>query len=261
MARMTRRQFGAGAAALTTAAALPLPAIAKPARSAAVAYPAFIPRLGDEAAREARRMARLDRLFAHIDANYFTDDRCYWRWNQYYGDLIDCAQWAYEPDHEPPTEAERAFAAWARKRVPSTDDLMREPWTPIAGLSRTFRRRETVLHEALMRYALAAMAFDYVTYDRLQNPHHPEHEDIVRAYDRNWKRLLRLAHRPWDWPRAETPADLLLMRRVIQIDKDADEVFRTKFLPQALARLKQRGITWSTTDDGRGNRTWMWRYP
>jgi hypothetical protein len=263
---MTRRQFGAGAAAIAAAAATPLPAFAQPraVRAAPIVYPAFISQLDGEWAKAARRMVRLDSLFSYTDAHYFTDERCEGRWSPYYGEMVECAEWAFDPPHDPPTEAEQAFAAWARKRIPTANDLRQEPWPPIEGLSPPFRRRQIVLQECLMRYALAAMAFDFVTYDRLQNTFHPEHDEIDDAYRRARDRLRKVVNGdakcsgPWGWPTPRTPSDLLLLRRVWLIWKDADEVFRTKFLPQALEQLQERGITWTATDDGQGNRTWVW---
>lgn len=263
MPAITRRQFGAGAAAIAAAAATPLPAFAqsRAVRAAPIVYPSFISQLDDEWADVARHMARLDHLFQYIDTHYFSQDRCRWRWSRYYQELHDCAQWAYDPPNDPPTEAEKAFAAWTRKRIPAGEDLKQEPWPPVEGLSPAFRRRQTLLQASLMRYAVAAMAFDFVTFNRLQNPSYPEHDEIVQTYRRERDRLVRLTHRVWGWPTPENRADLPLLRRAVQIDKDMDEVFRTKFLPQAIEQLQERGITWTTTDDGQGNRTWTWKRP
>lgn len=265
MAQLTRRQFGAGLAAVATATLVPAPTVAAATQTAATLDPALIATLDGELAVVARRMVRLDRLFSYVDSHYFTDDRCWHRWENYYGELIASAQWFYEIDRESQTEAERTVIAWARQRIPRADDLIRQKWTPIEGLSARFKWRETILYEAFMQLAEAALALDYVTYKGLQNPFYPEHAEIVETYRRAEQRIGRIIRGrlsgPWSWPRAEAPADLILLRRVWHIWKDGDGAVARKFRGPALRRLRDRRITWIATDNGRSDRMWTWVYP
>lgn len=228
--------------------------------------PAIIGALDDELAIIARKLVRLDRLFTHVEQRYFTDETCPWRWGQYYNEMLDLAQWFHDIDDEDHTPASRAFRDWLRQRIPSDDDLVQDAWTPIAGLSAPFRYREALLHAALMHFAVATLAFDYVTFDRLQNPCYPEHEEIADRYDSTSRRVRKMLtgdySGPWSWPRAEAPADLILLRRVWHMWMAGDEAIRhNKLLAQALSCLKARGVRWEAFDNGRSERTWTWVRP
>lgn len=260
---VTRRQFTTGAAAASAAVAVGLPLKAAAVAPSEPLDKAVLAGLEGDSAVFAQRLVRLDRLFAYVDTHYFTDERCDWRWGPYYSQMIELAQWFYCVGDEDLTPAEREFKVWLRKRIPSSDDIRQETWAPVEGLSATFRWHEAVLHAALMHCAVATMALHYVTYDGCQNPS-CAHADIAEAHQRAWWRLRNLCSPysgPWGWPRAEKPADLIVLRRVWHIWKDGDDVIRHKFLPQALACLQARGIRWETSDNGQGDRTWTWVRP
>lgn len=241
IAHLTRRQFTAGAGAVAIGASLPAQAIA--AQPAPQLSALTVSALDVDLARQVRHMLRMTRVFSFIDFNYFTDERCRYRWVDHYWPIVHQADKIYGALKKSKTPESRAVLKWLEGVIPSEASQARKPWRRIEGLSRRGEWLQAMFEEALIRRAEVRIAFVWISRNRYQNPSYPDHAGIVKACDDSSEAVRTIAERIRleCWP-AKTRGDLELLRRGWECRLYRPQCFEVKYQPKVRERHRQAGI-------------------
>lgn len=217
MTGLTRRQFGAGAAATATLPLLPPSAIAR--------IPALVTDLTPELRDAARILADEYQLFLAAERNYDNSDHelCGpYAWRQRYEALFG----AHEDLREEITDdtpAARALLDWANTLFPCPGRAARAFWTPVRDLSHEYKLLQAHMYAMRKRSAQT----HYVFWTRFPNMEIGKGDTLetfqamlkdMNDASHEWLGVCRVLSEKW----AVTAGDRQLVRRVIRSHETLD---------------------------------------
>lgn len=212
---MTRRQFGAGMAAMATVAHLPGGAIARPN----FAFDA----LSTELQEGVNQLLEDYALFLEVDRDY--DDYGPWAWRLRYEALFDAHEYIRE-EIKDETPTMRKLLDWANSLFPCPGRQAQEYWIPLRNLSDEFKPLQTYLYAVRMRSTRASYAY----WTRYPNTVIGKDDTLetfqtmlmeMNEASQEWSDVWRIVSETW----SRTPDDRQLTKRVLRSHSTLDVPF------------------------------------